>query len=68
LPEDAPPELADEFTALRAPLLLNSALAAVKEPGGAAGARIALSSTSAALELPNLSDSDRGTFFNLIDF
>ena len=63
MPENTPPELTDEFTALRAPLLLNSALAAVKEPGGAAGARIALSSTSAALELPNLSDSDRGTFF-----
>jgi len=61
LPDDAPSELADEFTALRTPLLLNSALAAFKEPGGIQGAHIALSATSTALELPNLADADRGT-------
>ena len=60
LPDGAPPELADEFTALRTPLLLNSALAALKSPGGIPGARIVLSATSAALELPKLSDADRG--------
>ena len=61
LPENAPPELADEFAALRVPLLLNSALAAFKAPGGTAGARTALEATKTALVLPNLNDSDRGT-------
>ena len=60
LPDD-PPELADEFAALRVPLLLNSALAAFKAPGGTAGARTALDVTNIALGLPKLSDSDRGT-------
>jgi len=59
LPDDAPPELTDEFNALRTPLLLNSALAAFKSPGGTEGARIALNVTSTALELPELSDADR---------
>ena len=61
LPDDAPSELSDEFTALRTPLLLNSALAAFKAPGGSQGASIALSATSAALQLPKLSDADRST-------
>ena len=60
LPDDAPSELTDKFNALRTPLLLNSALAAFKSPGGAQGARIALDATTTALELPNLSDADRG--------
>ncbi|KAH9020035.1 peptidyl-prolyl cis-trans isomerase Cpr7 [Lactarius pseudohatsudake] len=59
LPDDAPPELADEFAALRVPLLLNSALAAFKAPGGTVGALTALNATNAALALPKLSDSDR---------
>ncbi|KAI0258568.1 peptidyl-prolyl cis-trans isomerase [Gloeopeniophorella convolvens] len=59
LPDDASPELADEFAALRAPLLLNSALAAFRAPGGAAGAQIALDATLAALALPQLNDADR---------
>ena len=62
LPDDAPSELVDEFTALRTPLLLNSALAAFKAPGGVQGAQIALSATSATLELPKLADADRGTW------
>lgn len=57
---DAPEELADEFVALRTPLLLNSALAALKAPGGIDGARVALEATNAALGLPKLGDSDRG--------
>lgn len=61
LPDDAPSELADEFTALRTPLLLNSALAAFKAPGGVEGARIALTVTRTALALPKLADADRGT-------
>ncbi|KAI9513376.1 peptidyl-prolyl cis-trans isomerase Cpr7 [Russula earlei] len=59
LPDDAPPGLADEYNALRTPLLLNSALAALKAPSGIPGARIALKATSDALKLPNLGDSDR---------
>ncbi|KAN0136875.1 cyclophilin-like domain containing protein [Lactarius tabidus] len=55
----APAEFADEFAALRVPLLLNSALAALKAPGGTAGAGTALDATKSALRLPNLSDSDR---------
>jgi peptidyl-prolyl isomerase D len=61
LPDDAPAELADEFTALRTPLLLNSAHAAFKAPGGIPGARIALGATSTVLRLPKLGDADRGT-------
>ena len=61
LPDDTPSELADEFNVLRTPLLLNSALAAFKAPGGVEGARIALSATTTALGLPKLGDSDRGT-------
>jgi peptidyl-prolyl isomerase D len=63
LPDDASPELADEFNTLRTPLLLNSALAAFKEPGGTEGARIALSATFTVLGLPKLSDSDRGMYY-----
>ena len=59
---ETPSELADEFIAIRIPLLLNSALAALKAPGGIPGARIVLDVTSAALELPKLGDSDRGMY------
>jgi peptidyl-prolyl isomerase D len=60
---EAPEDLADEFLALRTPLLLNSALAALKAPGGPAGARIAINATNSALELPKLSDADRGMYW-----
>ena len=60
---EAPDELADEFLALRTPLLLNSALAAFKAPGGPEGARIAINATNSALELPKLSDADRGMYW-----
>ncbi|KAI0280360.1 peptidyl-prolyl cis-trans isomerase [Russula aff. rugulosa BPL654] len=56
---DAPEGLADEFIALRTPLLLNSALAAFKAPGGPEGAQITINATNSALELPKLSDADR---------
>jgi hypothetical protein len=62
LPDDASPELAEEFNTLRTPLLLNSALAAFKEPVGTAGARIAFSATSTVLGLLKLSDSDCGMY------
>jgi len=62
LPDDAAPGLEDEFNAQRTPLLLNSALAALKAPGSIPGARIALDATNYALKVPKLSDSDRGTY------
>ncbi|KAI0049486.1 40 kDa cyclophilin [Auriscalpium vulgare] len=55
LPDDAPPELKDSFDALRAPILLNSALAALRTPDGA---REALGLTQRALAL-ELSDADK---------
>ena len=61
---DSPSELADECIALRTPLQLNSALAALKAPGGVQGAQIALDATNAALGLPKLGDSDRGMYFH----
>lgn len=59
---DAPEDISDEFLALRTPLLLNSALAALKAPGGPEGARIAINATNSALELPKLADTDRGVY------
>ncbi|KAI0061130.1 hypothetical protein BV25DRAFT_1826989 [Artomyces pyxidatus] len=55
LPDDAPPELQDSFDALRAPLLLNSALAALRTPGNAPEA---LSLTQRVLVM-QLNDADR---------
>ncbi|TCD64992.1 peptidyl-prolyl cis-trans isomerase cpr6 [Steccherinum ochraceum] len=59
LPDDAPPELRDSYDALLAPLLLNSALAALRA-GGAANAHIAISSTHRALDTLKLSTADQG--------
>lgn len=57
LPEDAPPELKDSYDALLAPLLLNSALAALRA-GGTANAGIALRSTDRALGM-QLNNADK---------
>ena len=60
LPADAPEEVREGHAALRAPLLLNSALAALKAPGAPGqNAQTALRATERALEL-SLSDADRG--------
>ena len=59
LPEDAPPELRDSYSALLAPLLLNSALAAVKL-GGSHNSQTAINSASRALEYLELSNADQG--------
>ncbi|EKM57324.1 uncharacterized protein PHACADRAFT_255024 [Phanerochaete carnosa HHB-10118-sp] len=55
LPEDAPPELQDSYNALLAPLLLNSALAAIRvgQP------RLAISSTTRVLDRLELNDADK---------
>lgn len=60
LPEDSPPELKDSYDALLAPLLLNSALAALRA-GGPTNAQIALQSAGRALRSLALNDSDKGS-------
>lgn len=60
LPEGAPPELRDSFDALLAPLLLNSAFAALRA-GGPPNARLALRVTDRALANLELNDTDKGT-------
>lgn len=61
LPDDAPPELKDSYEALLAPLLLNSALSALRA-GGTANAAIAIKATDRALENMELNDADKGVF------
>ncbi|KAI0672162.1 peptidyl-prolyl cis-trans isomerase Cpr7 [Trametes maxima] len=58
LPADKPPELKDSFSALLAPLLLNSALAALRA-GGSANARLALRVTDRAIASLELNDADK---------
>ncbi|CDO76132.1 hypothetical protein BN946_scf184332.g2 [Trametes cinnabarina] len=58
LPEDKPPELKDSFEALLAPLLLNSALAAIRA-GGSSNARLALRVTDRAIASLELNDADK---------
>ncbi|KAH9931573.1 peptidyl-prolyl cis-trans isomerase Cpr7 [Fomitopsis serialis] len=57
LPDDAPPELKDSYDVLLAPLLLNSALAALRA-GGTANAGIARSATDRALGM-DLNTADK---------
>lgn len=59
LPEDAPPELQDSYDALLAPLLLNSALAAVRS----GAPQVAISSATRALDRLQLNDADTGKQF-----
>ena len=60
LPDGAPPELKDSYDVLLAPLLLNSALAALKA-GGTANAEIALRATDRALGM-ELNTADKGAY------
>jgi len=60
LPENSPPELKDSFDALLAPLLLNSALAAIRgEPVSAENASFAVKNTTRALERLQLNTPDQ---------
>ncbi|KAH9474440.1 Peptidyl-prolyl cis-trans isomerase cyp40 [Psilocybe cubensis] len=60
LPEGSPPELKDSFDALLAPLLLNSALAAIRtKPQSSANAVIAISSATRALNTLTLNNADK---------
>ncbi|KAF7967504.1 hypothetical protein HWV62_41410 [Athelia sp. TMB] len=61
LPDDSPPELKDSYDSLRTPLLLNSALAALKiQPQISANANIAVKNATRALEHTGLSATDKG--------
>ena len=55
LPDDAPPELRDSYDALLAPLLLNSALAAIR----AGQPRLAADAATRALDSLELNAADR---------
>ncbi|KAJ3781751.1 peptidyl-prolyl cis-trans isomerase [Lentinula aff. detonsa] len=60
LSDDAPPELADSYKALLSPLLLNSALAAVRvQPPTSLNADIALKCASRALTSLELNNADK---------
>lgn len=66
LPDDAPPELADSYKALLSPLLLNSALAAVRaQPPSAFNAETAVKSATRALTTLELNNADKGFLFFL---
>ena len=70
LPESTPPELKDSYEALLAPLLLNSALAAIRaRPQSTANAMIAITSATRALNNLTLNDADKGALSPfLVDF
>ncbi|KAG6895748.1 hypothetical protein C0992_012866 [Termitomyces sp. T32_za158] len=60
LPEDALPELKDSYDALLAPLLLNSALAAIRsQPLSSQNADIAIKNTTRALDRLELNAADK---------
>ncbi|PPR03409.1 hypothetical protein CVT24_012704 [Panaeolus cyanescens] len=60
LPDDAPPELQDSWNALLAPLLLNSALAAIRvQPQSSGNALVAITNTTRALNKLELNDADK---------
>ena len=62
LPENSSPELQDSFNALLAPLLLNSALAAIRaQPKSSANAMIAIANATRALDKLQLNNADKGT-------
>jgi peptidyl-prolyl isomerase D len=62
LPEDTPEAVKEGYNALLAPLLLNSALAAIRiQPQSTANAMIAINSATRALNSLSLSNADKGT-------
>jgi len=61
MPEGSSPELKDSFNALLAPLLLNSALAAIRaQPPSSENAGIAVKNATRALTKLQLNTSDKG--------
>lgn len=62
MPDNSPPELKDSFDALLAPLLLNSALAAIRiQPASHENAKITVTNSTRALDRLNLNTADKGT-------
>ncbi|KAG6909316.1 Peptidyl-prolyl cis-trans isomerase cyp40 [Tephrocybe rancida] len=60
VPDGSPPELKDSFDALLAPLLLNSALAAIRsQPASSQNAEIAIKNTTRALDRLQLNTADQ---------
>jgi len=60
LPETSQPGLRDSFNALLAPLLLNSALAAIRaQPQSSVNAMIAMANTTRALDSLELNNADK---------
>jgi peptidyl-prolyl isomerase D len=60
LPENSPPELTGQYASLLAPLLLNSALAAIRiEPHSTANAMTAIGNTTRALNKLQLNNGDK---------
>lgn len=59
IPDNTDPGLQEEYKALLAPLLLNSALAALKAPSPA-NYKYAVQNTTRALNKLTLSDADKG--------
>lgn len=60
LPDDAPPELTDSYKTLLSPLLLNSALAAVRtQPPSPLNAETAVKSATRALDTLELNNADK---------
>jgi len=60
VPDNSPPELQDSFHALLAPLLLNSALAAIRaQPQSSANAMIAIGNATRALNNLQLNNADK---------
>ena len=63
LPDGSPPELKSSFDGLLAPILLNSALAALKvQPQVPANAHIAVKNATRAIDKLDLSTADKGEY------
>ncbi|KAF8888849.1 40 kDa cyclophilin [Infundibulicybe gibba] len=64
MPDNSPPELKDSFQGLLAPLLLNSALAAVRiQPPSSENAAVAVSTATRALDRLQLNTADKAKAF-----
>jgi len=60
MPDNSPPELKDSYDSLLAPVLLNSALAALKvQPQTSTNAKIAVGSSTRALDHLTLNNADK---------
>lgn len=67
MPDDSPPELKSSFDGLLAPILLNSALAALKiQPQASVNAHIAIKNATRAIDNLDLSTADKGEYAALL--